>query len=178
MQVLLQVKDLCKRHGAAVILENATTSFSSGERIGVIGRNGAGKSTLCRIITGDEEKDSGEVIMNRDLRLGYLEQHDPYKPDELVSEFLTRYTGQEEWQCGKIADSFHLTQDHMYSKIGSLAGGYQTRVKLAAMMLRDPNFLILDEPSNYLDLSTLILLENFLRGLKAVIWSFLMTENF
>lgn len=162
MSVLLQVKDICKSYGATKILINATASFQANQKIGVIGRNGAGKSTLCKIITGEMEKDSGQIIKNRELRLSYLEQHDSFKPEETVVDFLTRYTGREEWECGEMAAKFQIDYDMLYKPMESLAGGYRTRVKLAGMLLGDPNFLILDEPSNYLDLSTLILLENFL----------------
>ena len=162
MTVLLQVRDLSKRFGARTILEEATASFSEGQKIGVIGPNGAGKSTLCKIIIGEEDSDGGTITKNSALRLSYLEQHDPFEPGETVTDFLMRYTQKEEWECGQIAAKFQLKNEWLEKKISELAGGYRTRVKLTAMLLRDPNFLILDEPTNYLDLSTLILLENFL----------------
>lgn len=162
MPVLFQLNNVSKYYGARPLLEDACASFSSDQKIGMIGRNGAGKSTLCKIITGQEEMDSGTITKNADLRLSYLEQHDVYKMEETVSDFLMRYTGKEEWECAETAAKFQLKYDILQSTIGSLAGGFRTRVKLAAMLLRDPNFLILDEPTNYLDLSTLILLENFL----------------
>lgn len=164
MALLLQAKNICKHYGAAKVLDNANLSLFSDQKIGVIGRNGAGKSTFCRIIIGQEEMDSGEVIKTRELRLSYLEQQDPYTVDETVIDFLMRYTGKEEWECGEVAGKFKLKGDILYTTIGELAGGYRTRVKLTAMLLKEPNFLILDEPTNYLDLSTLILLENFLQG--------------
>ncbi len=163
MPVLFQLNNVTKYYGARPILENASASFSSDQKIGMIGRNGAGKSTLCKIVIGQEELDSGTITKNSDLRLSYLEQHDPYKMDETVSDFLIRYTGKEEWECGEVAGKFQIKYDMFHSPIGSLAGGFRTRVKLSAMLLKDPNFLILDEPTNYLDLSTLILLENFLQ---------------
>ena len=163
MSVLLQITNICKRYGMVTLLDNATASFSKTQKIGMIGRNGAGKSTLCKIIIGQEEADSGTISKNSQLRLSYLEQHDPYQPEETVIDFLMRYTGHEEWECGEMAHKFDLEYEILSRKITSLAGGYRTRVKLAAMLLRDPNFLILDEPTNYLDLSTLILLENFLQ---------------
>ena len=162
MSVLLQLKGICKRYGHTTILEDAGASFSKNQKIGVIGRNGAGKSTLCKIIIGQEEMDSGQIIKNSELRLSYLEQHDSFLPDESVLAFLTRVSGEEEWRAAEMAADFQLDNELLDAKIASLAGGYRTRVKLAAMLLKDPNFLILDEPSNYLDLSTLILLENFL----------------
>ncbi|MDD5218690.1 MAG: ATP-binding cassette domain-containing protein [Candidatus Omnitrophica bacterium] len=164
MSVLLQVNNLRKRYGAFTIFDDATASFSDGQKIGVVGRNGAGKSTLCKILTGQEEMDSGDISRNAGLKLSYLEQHDPFGPDETVMGFLTRYTGKEPWACGEMAARFQLKHELLDARITSLAGGYQTRVKLTAMLLGDPNFLIMDEPSNYLDLSTLILLENFLQN--------------
>lgn len=146
-----------------MILEDANASFATDQKIGVIGRNGAGKSTLCKIIIGQEEADSGEISKSTDLRLSYLEQQDPFRVEETIQDFLIRYTGKEEWECGEMAHRFQITNEMLNLPISSLAGGYRTRVKLTAMLLDDPNFLILDEPTNYLDLSTLILLENFLQ---------------
>ena len=162
MPVLLQVNEIYKAYGANIILDDATASFSSDQKIGMIGRNGAGKSTLCRIITGLEAADSGTISRNSELRLSYLEQHDTFKPKETVIDFLMRTTGAEQWQCAQTAARFQIKNDALNYPVQDLPGGYQTRVKLAAMLLGEPNFLILDEPSNYLDLSALILLENFL----------------
>ena len=166
MTVLLQVNELCKAFGAVTILDDATAAFGDDQKIGVIGRNGAGKSTLCRIITGHESSDSGTITRNTALRLSYLEQHDTFKPGEKVLDFLMRTTRSEHWECGQMAARFQLKNELLEEAVQNLPGGFQTRVKLAAMLLGDPNFLILDEPSNYLDLSTLILLENFLLNFK------------
>ncbi len=162
MKILLQLSQIHKSYGSNVILDDATVSFGEGQKIGVIGRNGAGKSTLCKIITGHEEADGGVVAKSAGLSLSYLEQHEPYSLDETVMGFLMRHTGKEEWFCGKIAARFQLKNALLGAKIGSLSGGYRTRVKLTSMLLTEPNFLILDEPTNYLDLKTLILLEEFL----------------
>ncbi len=164
MSIVIQIKNIRKSHGDHVIFDDASAVFSRSDKIGVIGRNGAGKSTLCRIIIEDEEIDSGEVSRSPQLRLSYLEQQDPFRPDEPVLAFLERYTGKESWQCGKVAGRFELKNELLLTRIGDLPGGFQTRVKLAAMLLREPNFLILDEPSNYLDLKTLLILERFLQS--------------
>lgn len=166
MPVLLQVNQLHKAYGASVILEDASASFSSDQKIGVIGRNGAGKSTLCRIITGHESADGGAIIRNSELRLAYLEQHDRFLPGETVIDFLMRLSRAEHWECGVMAARFQLPNETLTEPVENLPGGFQTRVKLTAMLLGSPNFLVMDEPSNYLDLSTLILLENFLQGFK------------
>jgi ATP-binding cassette subfamily F protein 3 len=166
MTVLLQVNEIHKAYGAVTILDSASASFADDQKIGVIGRNGAGKSTLCRIITGHESADSGTITRNAALRLSYLEQHDMFKPGERVLDFLMRTTRSEHWECGQMAARFQLKNELLEESVRNLPGGYQTRVKLSAMLLGDPNFLILDEPSNYLDLSTLILLENFLLNFR------------
>ena len=165
MKVLLQVRDVAKRYGSRTVLEEATAAFGEGMRVGVLGRNGAGKSTLCRILTGDEEPDSGEVTRARDLRLGVLEQHDSWRPGEKVIEFLQRRTGLEEWTCGRAAARFAL-QSRLDDPVDGLPGGFRTRVKLAALAATEPEFLVLDEPTNFLDLATLLLLERFLAGFR------------
>ena len=166
MKTLLQISNICKSYGALTVLDNACVTITENQKIGVIGRNGAGKSTLCKIITGDEEQDSGQIETSADYRLAYLEQHDPYQLNETVIAFLTRYTEKEAWQCGKVAARFQMKNELLNTQIAELSGGFRTRVKLTAMLLRDPNFLILDEPTNYLDLKTLILLEEFLQDYK------------
>ena len=163
MPAILQLKRIQKSFGPRVIFDHASVTLNSEQKAGFIGRNGAGKSTLCKIIIGQEPTDAGEVIQSADLRLSYLEQHDPFTPEETVLDFLQRHTGQEAWRCGKVASRFQLKGELLRTNIKSLSGGYQTRVKLTSMLLREPNFLILDEPSNYLDLKTLILLEEFLQ---------------
>ncbi len=164
MGVLLQIHNISKRYGVHHVLEDASASFFENQKIAFIGRNGAGKSTLCKIIIGQEKMDSGSITRNSELRLSYLEQHDPFQAHETVLEFLMRYTEEPEWECAELAAKFQLRNELLDTKISTLPGGYQTRVKLTAMLLNDPNFLILDEPTNYLDLSTLILLENFLQN--------------
>ena len=163
MPAILQLKNIHKSFGARVIFDDANVTLNSEQKAGFIGRNGAGKSTLCKIIIGQESADDGQIIRSADLRLSYLEQHDPFAPAETVLAFLIRYTGQEGWRCSEVASRFQLKNDLLEAHVKSLSGGYQTRVKLTAMLLSDPNFLILDEPSNYLDLKTLILLEEFLQ---------------
>ena len=135
-------------------------------KVGFIGRNGAGKSTLLRVLLGEEELDSGEVIRHPNLQIGYLRQHDPFLPGESAHDFLIRDSGQPEWKCGEVAGQFELKGDYLYGPIARLSGGWQTRVKLAALLLHEPNLLMLDEPTNFLDLRTQILLEHFLRNFQ------------
>ncbi|MGI9428512.1 MAG: ABC-F family ATP-binding cassette domain-containing protein, partial [Bythopirellula sp.] len=166
MPVVLQLQDAFKRYGEQELLEGASCALPDDQKVGLIGRNGAGKSTLCRILLGEEELDSGEVVRSRKLRLGYLRQHDPFEEGETVLGFLERDSGQPEWRCGEIAWQFQLPDAMLDQLVRSLSGGWQTRVKLAALLLHDPNLLILDEPTNFLDLRTQMLLEEFLHSFR------------
>src|SRR3989338_6612952 len=123
MSALLHLSDIHKRYGAQTILEGATATFSKNQKIGVVGRNGAGKSTLCKIIIGQEEMDEGEISRNSELKLSYLEQHDPFEESETVLEFLTRYTQKEEWECAEMSGKFQLKNELLGSTISALAGG-------------------------------------------------------
>ncbi|MFK8113442.1 MAG: ABC-F family ATP-binding cassette domain-containing protein [Rubripirellula sp.] len=164
MTVLIQVRDAHKRYGDQVLLDGAELSLVDDVKVGFIGRNGAGKSTLLRALLGTEELEMGEVIHHPSLRIGYLRQHDPFEPGESALDFLMRDSEQPEWRCGEVAGQFELKGAYLEGPVKELSGGWQTRVKLAALLLHDPNMLMLDEPTNFLDLRTQILLEHFLRG--------------
>ena len=167
MATLLQISKACKSYGDQVLLDNAEATLSDNVKVGFIGRNGAGKSTLLRVLLGEEELDSGEVIRHPSLRLGYLRQHDPFLPGETALEFLMRDSGEPDWKCGEVAGQFELKGTYLDGPIAKLSGGWQTRVKLAALLLHEPNLLLLDEPTNFLDLRTQILLEHFLQSHRA-----------
>src|ERR671910_3472621 len=167
MASLLRITGASKSYGDQVLLDDAEAAISDDVKVGFIGRNGAGKSTLLRIILGEEELDSGEVIRHPSLRLGYLRQHDPFLAGETSLEFLMRDSGQPDWKCGEVAGQFELKGAYLEGPISKLSGGWQTRLKLAALLLHEPNLLMLDEPTNFLDLRTQILLEHFLRDFRA-----------
>jgi ATP-binding cassette subfamily F protein 3 len=167
MPVVLQLIDAHKRYGEQALLDGTNCALADDQKIGLIGRNGAGKSTLCRVLLGEEELDAGEVVRGRQLRLGYVRQHDPFQQGETVREFLMRDSGQPDWRCGEVAWQFQFPDAMLDRPVRELSGGWQTRTKLAALLLHDPNLLILDEPTNFLDLRTQILLEHFLREFRA-----------
>ncbi|MCH2113365.1 MAG: ATP-binding cassette domain-containing protein [Pirellulales bacterium] len=166
MSVVLQLQNAFKRYGEQELLDGASCALADDQKVGLIGRNGAGKSTLCQVLLGDEGLDAGEVVRSRKLRLGYLRQHDPFHDGETVLGFLKRDSGQAEWRCGEIAWQFQLPDAMLDREAHELSGGWQTRVKLAALLLHDPNLLILDEPTNFLDLRTQMLLEEFLYNFR------------
>jgi len=163
---LIQIRDAHKSYGSQVLLDGAEATLVEDVKVGFVGRNGAGKSTLLRVILGEEHLDSGDVVCHPRLRLGYLRQHDPFLPGETALDFLMRDSGQPDWKCGEIAGQFELKGAYLDGPVGKLSGGWQTRVKLAALLLHEPNLLLLDEPTNFLDLRTQILLEHFLRNYR------------
>ena len=164
MAVLLQIRNAYKSYGHQVLVEGAEVSVIDDAKVGFVGRNGAGKSTLLRILLGEEELDRGEIIRHPKLRLGYLRQHDPFLAGETGLQFLMRASGQPDWKCGEVAGEFELKGMSLEGPIAQLSGGWQTRLKLAELLLHEPNLLLLDEPTNFLDLRTQILLEHFLRN--------------
>lgn len=166
MAILLQVRNAHKRYGDQILLDGAELTLVDDVKVGFVGRNGAGKSTLLRVLLGEEELDSGEVIFHPRLRLGYLRQHDPFLPGETGIQFLMRDSDRPDWKCGEVAGRFELKGAYLEGPIAELSGGWQTRLKLAALLLHEPNLLLLDEPTNFLDLRTQILLEHFLKDFK------------
>jgi len=164
MKVLLTINNIEKSYGGLTLLRGAQATISDGQKIGVVGRNGAGKSTLFQIIMGKEEADSGSIVRSSGLRLAWLEQEVHYEPGETVAAFLIRKSGAELWLCEKTAHEFGLSDAMLERPIADLSGGYQMRARLMALLLTEPELLLMDEPTNYLDLSTQILLEQFLRN--------------
>ncbi len=166
MPVLFQLQNASKRYGDQILLDDTELTLTEESKVGFVGRNGAGKSTLLRIVMGEEDLDAGDVQRSKQLRVGYLRQHAPFLDGESALDFLMRDSGKPDWKCGEVAGQFELKGDFLYGPVAALSGGWQTRVKLAALLLHEPNLLLLDEPTNFLDLRTQILLEHFLRGFR------------
>ena len=166
MSPLLQVNNLAKEYGGKVIFSGLSFSIFERQKIGVIGRNGAGKSTLFRIILGKEKADSGEIILGSNVIIGSIEQESDFIAGELSIDYLKRKSRQEEWQCQKVASQFRFDSLKLSQAASELSGGWQMRLKLSAMLLLEPTLFLLDEPTNYLDLGTILLLEDFLKNYR------------
>lgn len=164
MPILLQVSNLKKEYGGQKIFSDLSFAVSEKQKIGVIGRNGAGKSTLFKIICGEEEADGGEIIIHKNTNIGYLKQTEDWQVNENALNYLIRYSGRPKWRARQLASRFELNAERLNQNANSLSGGWRMRLRLTAMLLKEPNLFLLDEPSNYLDLNTLLLLENYLRA--------------
>lgn len=174
MVTMLQVNNLKKEYGPQTIFQGLSFSVGEKQKIGIIGKNGAGKSTIFRLILGNEVADEGSIIIGPTTRLGHLEQEDAWLADESALEYLRRISQQEDWTIKKLASRFELNDEKLAQPAHNLSGGWRMRLKLTAMLLMSPNLFLLDEPTNYLDLNTLILLEKYLKSYKG---SFLIISH-
>jgi ATP-binding cassette subfamily F protein uup len=168
---VLEVANLHKSFGDKRILNGFSYSFKRGERIGVIGANGAGKSTFLKILTGEEPVDSGTIETGSTVQFGHYKQQGLVLPPDKraidvlkdVAEVIELSDGSR-ISAGQFLERFRFNSETQYTPIGKLSGGEKRRLGLMMALLRHPNFLILDEPTNDLDLETLQVLEEFLTG--------------
>jgi ATP-binding cassette subfamily F protein 3 len=163
-QNLLQLTQGEKTFGGQHIFEKASFAVNEGEHLGVIGPNGAGKTTLFRILIGEEDLDSGQMIKAQMLKLGYLSQHDHWTDGETGNQFLERICLMPTWQVKSQGRDLRVSEAMLDRPILSLSGGYRMRIKLLGLLGQKPNLMLLDEPTNYLDLETTLLLERFLQN--------------
>lgn len=165
MSNLLQFQCGAKSFGARFLFRDASFAVNEGEHVGVIGPNGAGKSTLFKILIGQEELDEGQIIRMKGLRVGYLAQEDHWEPETTVETFLSGLLTPL-WELRSLGTRMGLTNEMFARPIASLSGGYRMRVKLLHLLGTQPDLMLLDEPTNYLDLETLLVLEDFLLDFK------------
>lgn len=158
---LLQMIRGSKSFGMRILFHGASFAINEGEHIGVIGPNGAGKTTLFRILIDQEQLTSGEITRAGGLRVGYLAQEDDSRLQKTVEETLSSGLTPI-WELKAMAQAFGLLETQFEQKLASLSGGYRMRVKLLALLGEQPDLMLLDEPTNYLDLETLLVLEEFL----------------
>lgn len=166
----LDVQNLTKSFGDLVLFNNISFSVAEGQRIGLIAQNGTGKSTLLSVLTGKEGKDGGEIIMKKDLKIGYLEQKTQFDDNESVLDACFNHQGdpQKVLKAKQILTMLHI--DDLDQPIGQLSGGQQKRVALANVLITEPELFILDEPTNHLDLEMVEWLESYLsRGNKTLL---------
>ncbi len=166
---VVEMKKVYKQYGDQIILKGFDYTFSKGERIGVVGKNGAGKSTFIRIVQGKEAADSGKINVGDTVVFGHYSQEGlSIKEDKRVIEFVKDIAENFPLANGgslsaaQFLQLFLFDPDKQYTYISKLSGGEKRRLHLLSILFRNPNFLVLDEPTNDLDLPTLSVLENFL----------------
>ena len=164
-----ELKKVYKSYGEKVILKGFDYTFKRGERVGVIGRNGVGKSTFINMLQGLEPPDSGKINIGETVIFGnYSQQGLVIKEDMRVIEFVKNIAEHFPLASGgslsaaQFLNLFLFPPEQQYTYISKLSGGEKRRLHLLSILFRNPNFLVLDEPTNDLDLPTLAILENFL----------------
>lgn len=166
---IIELHKLFKKFKDKVILDNFTYDFQRGERIGIIGKNGTGKSTFLNILTKTMVPDSGKVVIGETIKVGYYTQSgiNP-KPGQKVIDIIKEYGEYIPLTKGKIISASQLLERFLfdakkqYDYVEKLSGGELKRLYLCTVLIQNPNFLILDEPTNDLDIVTLNVLESFL----------------
>ena len=166
---IIELKKIYKSYGDKILLKGFDYTFKKGERIGVVGKNGVGKSTFINILQGLEKADSGKINIGDTVIFGnYSQQGLIVKEDIRVIEFVKNIAENFPLATGgslsaaQFLQLFLFDPDKQYTYISKLSGGEKRRLHLLSILFRNPNFLILDEPTNDLDLPTLGVLENFL----------------
>lgn len=166
---VIELKKVYKNYGEKVILKGFDYTFKKGERIGIVGKNGVGKSTFINMLQGLEKADSGKINVGDTVVFGnYSQQGLVLKEDMRVIEFVKTMAesfplaGGGSLSAAQFLQLFLFDPDKQYTYVSKLSGGEKRRLHLLSILFRNPNFLILDEPTNDLDLPTLGVLENFL----------------
>lgn len=164
-----EMKKVYKQFGDKYILKGFDYTFKKGERVGIVGRNGTGKSTFINILQNIEPADSGKINIGDTVIFGYYSQQGLHIKDDMrVIEFVKNIAesfplaGGGSLSAAQFLNLFLFPPEQQYTYISKLSGGEKRRLHLLSILFRNPNFLILDEPTNDLDLPTLAVLENFL----------------
>lgn len=170
---ILELYNVSKSFGDKKIIDDFTYTFKRREKIGIVGSNGVGKSTFLNIIAGNLNPDNGKIITGQTIKYGYykqegLEEKDSLRVIDIIKEVAEsiKMENNTELSATLFLSYFGFPTDLQYNYYGNLSGGERRRLYLLKTLIANPNFLILDEPTNDLDIYNLAILENFLREYK------------
>lgn len=171
----IELSDICKSFGEKKVIDDFTYIFLRDDRIGIIGKNGCGKSTLMKIITGNLKPDSGSVEIGDTVRIGYFMQENEPLDEKMtvlefvrsIGEYVTTATGKA--TASQMCEKFLFEPKSQWTPISKLSGGEKRRLYLLSVLMSAPNVLILDEPTNDLDIETLEILEDYLDGFAGIV---------
>ena len=170
---IFEAQDLCKSYGDIRILDHFSYIFARYEKVGIIGNNGTGKSTFIKVLMGLEQPDSGRVEVGETVRFGYYSQEGLQFDEQMkvidvvrdIAEVIDLGNGQR-LTASQFLQHFLFSPEKQYSYVYKLSGGERRRLYLCTVLMRNPNFLVLDEPTNDLDIVTLNILEDYLQKFK------------
>ena len=166
---IVEIHNISKELGGKNLIEGFSYNFQKGERLGIIGKNGTGKSTFLNMLTGNMKPDTGKIVIGETVKFGYYTQKGiKIKPGQKVIEVIKEFGDYIPLKKGKhisaeqLLERFLFSRKKQYDFVEKLSGGEKKRLYLCTVLIQNPNFLILDEPTNDLDVLTLNVLENFL----------------
>ena len=171
----VEVKDLCKAYGDKVLIKDFTYIFLKNDRVGIIGPNGSGKSTLMKMLAGWVEPDSGTIQIGQTVKMGYFSQENEAMDESLkVIDYIKNVAEYVKTKDGSISASqmlerFLFPSGMQYTSIGRLSGGERRRLYLLRILMEAPNVILLDEPTNDLDIQTLTILEDYLDTFPGIV---------
>ena len=171
----VELKDISKSYGDKVLLKDFTYIFLKNDRVGIIGPNGSGKSTLMKIIAGWVQPDSGTTEIGQTVKLGYFSQENEAMDESLrVIDYIKNAAEYVKTKDGSISASqmlerFLFPSSVQYTVIGKLSGGEKRRLYLLRILMEAPNVILLDEPTNDLDIQTLVILEDYLDTFPGIV---------
>ena len=171
----LSFQNVSKAFDGKLLFRDFSYQFQKNDRLGIIGRNGAGKSTLIKLITGHEKPDSGEIEIGQTVKIGYFSQENEALSGELtvidsikeIAEFVPSPEGPI--SAAKMLERFLFPSSQHYMKVEKLSGGEKRRLFLLKVLMGAPNLLILDEPTNDLDIRTMTVLEDYLDSFAGIV---------
>lgn len=172
----IELHNLCKGYGDNVLIKDFSYTFLKDDRIGFVGKNGAGKTTLLKMIMGDATPDSGDITIGQTVQIGYFAQEieKDMKSEQRVIDYIKEVGEYVKTTDGQISatmllERFLFDSAMQYSPIGKLSGGERRRLFLCRVLMSAPNVLILDEPTNDLDITTLTILEDYLDRFSGIV---------
>ena len=177
---VIELENITKSYKNRTLIKDFSYEFTPSDRIGIIGGNGAGKSTLMNIITGRIEPDEGRVDIGKTIHIGYFDQHsdnllNALNQEQRVIEYIKEVAeivttaGGDKITASQMLEKFLFTPNQQYSPIHKLSGGEKRRLFLLQVLMDAPNVLILDEPTNDLDVQTLAILEDYLENFNGCV---------
>ena len=166
---VVELHNVSKAYDEKELFTNFEYNFLKGERVGIIGKNGTGKSTFLNVVTGKQEPDTGKVVIGETVKFGYYTQKGiKIKPGQKVIDVVREFGDYIPLKKGRqisaqqLLERFLFDRKKQYDFVEKLSGGERKRLYLCTVLIKNPNFLILDEPTNDLDIVTLNVLESFL----------------
>ena len=172
----IELDNLSKSYGDKTLIKDFSYTFLKNDRIGFVGKNGAGKTTLLKMIMGDVEPDGGNITIGQTVQIGYFAQEigKEMDPDQRVIDYIKEVAEYVKTSDGQISatmllEQFLFNSTMQYSPIGKLSGGERRRLYLCRVLIGAPNVLILDEPTNDLDITTLTILEDYLDRFSGIV---------